>query len=78
MWNTAVREPKVYFDTERVSSILTSSDAAGLDVQTPPCLMQNEQVQARAGISMGSGSHAKANAMLRQWQLPWMSMQALR
>src|ERR1051326_7266257 len=44
------------------------------DVHTPPCLAQNEQVQARAGISPGSGSHTSWNAILPQWQAPAMSM----
>ncbi|HSV45528.1 MAG TPA: hypothetical protein VLJ58_07025 [Ramlibacter sp.] len=37
--------------------------------------MQNEQSQARAGISVGSAGHSMSNAMLPQWQLPWMCME---
>jgi hypothetical protein len=35
--------------------------------------VQKEQVQARAKISAGSGSHRNSNEMLPQWQLPHMS-----
>jgi hypothetical protein len=37
-------------------------------------LVQNEQSHARAGISDGSGSHANANEIFPQWQLPEISM----
>jgi len=36
-------------------------------------LLQKEQVQARAGISAGSGSHCSSKLMFPQWQLPPMS-----
>src|SRR5438045_9050049 len=48
----------------------TANRAFGLDVQTPPCLTQNEQLHARAGISGGSPSHSRSNAILPQWHLP--------
>src|SRR5579859_1770999 len=76
MWNCAVRVPNAYLDTSDGSSTTTSSAARGLEVHTPPCLMQNEQVQARAGISAGSGSHARENEMFPQWHLPWINMRA--
>src|SRR4029453_17993598 len=50
----------------------------GQEVHTPPCLVQKEHVQARAGISTGSGSHSNSNAMFPQWQLPAMSKGAPR
>jgi len=37
-------------------------------------LMQNEQVQARAGISEGSGTQVSLNEMFLQWQLPLISI----
>lgn len=43
----------------------------------PPCFVQNEHVQARAGISSGSGSQASENAMLPQWHLPRISTGAV-
>jgi hypothetical protein len=49
----------------------------GLEVHTPPCLMQNEQVQARAGISAGSGSHVREKYMFPQWHLPWINKYAI-
>jgi hypothetical protein len=49
---------------------LTVSDPVGQEVQTPPCFTQNEQVQARAGISDGSGRQSSANEILPQWQRP--------
>jgi hypothetical protein len=36
--------------------------------------MQNEQVQARAGISAGSGSQVREKEMFPQWHLPWINM----
>jgi hypothetical protein len=53
---------------------LTLSDPVGHEVQTPPCFAQNEQVQARAGISDGSGRQSSANEILPQWQLPDINM----
>jgi len=38
--------------------------------------MQKEQVQARAGISVGAGSHSNLKEMFPQWQLPPMSTDA--
>src|SRR3954471_2550207 len=73
-WKSAVAVPKRYFDTSALSLIATFSEPAGLEVHTPPCLMQNEQVHTRAGISVGSGSHASAKAMFWQWHEPLMSM----
>ena len=43
----------------------------------PPCLVQNEQVQARTGISAGSGSQVKEKEMFPQWHLPWINMRAI-
>jgi hypothetical protein len=39
-------------------------------------LVQKEQVQARAGISAGSGSQARKKEMFPQWHLPWINMRA--
>ena len=74
MWNSAVSVPKAYFDTSEGSPMVTLSEPVGHEVQTPPCLVQKEQVQARAGISEGSGSQARANEMFPQWQLPEISI----
>jgi hypothetical protein len=41
-------------------------DPFAQDVQTPPCLVQNEHVHARAGISAGSGFQSSSNEILRQ------------
>ena len=49
-------------------------DPVGEEVQTPPCFAQNEQVQARAGISDGSGRQSSANEILPQWQRPEINM----
>src|SRR5712671_3269441 len=70
----AVRVPKAYFDTSAESRTATASLALGFEVQTPPCLTQNVQPHARAGISGGSPSHSSSKAMLPQWHLPVMSM----
>ena len=75
MWKSAVLVPKEYFDTCEGSLTFTLSKPVGQDVQTPPCFVQNEQVQARAGISDGSGSHLSANEMFPQWHLPEISME---
>jgi hypothetical protein len=74
MWNSAVRVPKAYFETSAGSSTTTRNTPFGLEVHTPPCLVQNEQPQARAGISAGSGSQARLKAMLPQWHLPRISI----
>ena len=58
--------PNTYFETSAGSFTTTSSVPSGFDVQTPPCFTQNVHVQARAGISTGSGSHASVKAMLPQ------------
>src|SRR5215469_12321399 len=50
------------------------SDPVGHEVQTPPCFAQNEQVQARAGISDGSGRQSSAKEILPQWQRPEINM----
>src|SRR5262252_5983985 len=73
-WKSAVRVPCAYFETSEGSLTVTSSDPRGFEVHTPPCLMQNEQLQARAWISAGLGSHMSENAMLPQWHLPRISM----
>src|SRR5215472_10114599 len=56
------------------SLTLTVSDPVGQEVQTPPCFAQNEQVQARAGISDGFGRQSSANEILPQWQRPEINM----
>src|SRR5262245_28173446 len=56
------------------SLTLTVSDPVGQEVQTPACFAQNEQVQARAGISDGSGRQSSANEILPQWQRPEINM----
>src|SRR2546425_4387664 len=77
VWNSAVRVPKEYLDTSAGSLITTSRAPRGLEVHTPPCLAQNEQVQARAGISAGSGSQTREKEMFPQWHLPQINMRAL-
>src|SRR5882762_2207823 len=74
IWNSAVLVPNSYFDTSAGSFTMTFNAPRGLEVHTPPCLVQNEQVQARAGISTGSGSQVREKEMLPQWHLPWMTM----
>lgn len=74
MWNCAVPVPKAYRVTLAASATVTTRRPVGQDVHTPPCLVQKEQVQARAGISVGSGSQSNWNAMFPQWQLPGISM----
>jgi hypothetical protein len=54
--------------------MVTLSEPVGQDVQTPPCLVQKEQVHARAGISDGSGFQVSANEIFPQWQLPQISI----
>ena len=66
IWKSAVFVPKEYFDTSESSLTLTLSTPAGHEVQTPPCFVQNEQLQARAGILDGSGCQLSANAMFPQ------------
>src|SRR5688572_5434729 len=73
MWKSAVRVPKVYLETREGSWIVTSSAPFGFEVHTPPCFVQNEQPQARAGICAGSGSQVSENAMFPQWHLPRIS-----
>src|SRR5438445_3074932 len=55
----------------------TFSAPPGLEVHTPPCLVQNEQVHARTGISAGSGSQVKEKEMFPQWHLPWINKGAI-
>ena len=74
MWNSAVFVPKLYLDTRAGSLTVTLSEPVGQEVQTPPCFVQKEQVQARAGIADGSGAQLRANEMLPQWQLPEISI----
>src|SRR5258706_15290814 len=73
-WNSAVLVPNAYFDTCAGSFTTTLRAPRGLEVHTPPCLVQNEQVQARAGISTGSGSQVRAKEMLPQWHWPWINI----
>src|SRR5258708_38999801 len=77
IWNSAVLVPNASLDTCAGSSTTTFSAPRGLDVQTPPCLVQNEQVQARAGISTGSGSQVREKEMLPQWHLPWINIHVI-
>src|SRR5262245_49271089 len=58
--------------------MFTRNEPAGQAVQTPPCLVQNEQVQARAGISDGSGTQLSENDMLPQWHFPEISTELPR
>ena len=74
MWNCAVFVPNSYFDTADGSSTATFSEPVGHEVQTPPCFTQNEQVQARAGMTEGSGSHASVKEMFEQWHFPEISI----
>src|SRR5436305_1906379 len=76
MWNCAVSVPKTYRDTWAASAMATVSLPVGLEVHTPPCFVQKEQVHARAGMLTGSGSHSSSNVMFPQWQLPEISMSA--
>jgi len=77
VWNSAVRVPNAYLDTSEGSLTTTFSAPPGLEVHTPPCLVQNEQVQARAGISAGSGSQVSEKEMFPQWHLPWITKRAI-
>ena len=54
--------------------MLILREPVGSDVHTPPCFVQNEQLQARAGISVGSGNQFSSKEMLPQWQPPRISM----
>src|SRR2546428_2553421 len=77
IWNSAVRVPNAYLDTREGSLTTTSRAPRGLEVHTPPCLVQNEQVHARAGISVGEGSQVRENEMFPQWHLPRINMRAI-
>src|SRR2546427_4880736 len=77
MWNSAVPVPNAYLDTREGSLTTTSRAPLGLEVHTPPCFVQNEQVQARTGISAGSGSQVREKEMFPQWHLPWINMRAV-
>ena len=66
--------PKTYREMLAGSLIERVSLPVGQEVHTPPCLAQKEHMQARAGMSAGSGSHSNSNEMFPQWQLPEMSM----
>jgi hypothetical protein len=54
------------------------SEPPAQDVHRPPCLTQNEQEQARAGISRGSGCQSSLKEILPQWQAPEISMMVER
>src|SRR5207247_9601430 len=71
--NVAVLGPHPYLDTSAGSRMVTTRRAFGLDVQTPPCLTQNEHPHTRAGITGGSPSHSSSRAMLAQWHVPLIS-----
>src|SRR5207302_1898931 len=77
VWNCAVRVPNAYLDMSEGCLTTTFSAPPGLEVHTPPCLVQNEQVHARAGISAGSGSQVRENEMFPQWHLPWINKGAI-
>src|SRR5204862_5923759 len=57
MWNCAVDVPNEYSETRVGSRIVTASAPDAHEVHTPPCLTQKLQLHARAGISVGCGSH---------------------
>jgi len=76
-WKSAVFVPNAYFDTREGSFTRTRSKPVGQEVQTPPCFVQNEQVQARAGISEGSGFQSSVNEMFAQWHWPRISIEVL-
>src|SRR5436190_19648825 len=78
MWKSAVCVPNAYFDTSDGSFTVKRSLPLGFDVHTPPCFVQKLQSHARAGISVGSGSHVSVKATLPQWQLPLTSTESLR
>ena len=66
VWKSAVLVPNAYLETNDGSLTETFSDPAGHEVQTPPCFRQNEHVQARAGISVGSGAQSNVKLMFPQ------------
>src|SRR5271169_3989146 len=72
--NSAVRVPNAYLDTSEGSLTTTSNALLGLEVQTPPCLVQKEHVQMRTGIWAGAGSQVREKEMFPQWHLPWINM----
>jgi len=74
VWNAAALEPKAYLDTSDGSLATTLRIPLGLEVQTPPCFEQNEQLQARAGICAGSGSQVSEKERFPQWHLPSINM----
>src|SRR2546428_13135129 len=76
IWNSAVRVPNAYLEMSEGSLTATFKAPRGLDVHTPPCLTQNEHPQARARISVGSGSQVREKEMFPQWHLPWISTPA--
>jgi hypothetical protein len=65
-WKSAVFVPNEYLVTSEGSRTETLSAPVGQAVHTPPCFVQKEQVQARAGIRDGSGSQFSENPMLPQ------------
>src|SRR5262249_12845982 len=58
------------------SLMRTVSNPVGQEVQTPACFAQNEQLQARAGISDGSGCQSSEKEILPQWQRPVINQYA--
>ena len=66
-WNAAVRVPNAYSAIDAGSRTVTVSVERGFDVQTPPCLTQNVQPHARAGIVGVSSAQSSSNAMLPQF-----------
>jgi hypothetical protein len=50
----------------------------GWEVQTPPCLVQKAQLQVRAAMLEGSGSHTKEKDRFPQWHLPRINTHILR
>jgi hypothetical protein len=70
VWNEAFCVPKAYLDTNVGSCTTIRRAPRGLEVHKPPCLEQNVQEQARAGIWEGSGSHVRVKEIFPQWHFP--------
>jgi hypothetical protein len=74
VWNDALCVPNAYLDTNAGSCTTIRKAPRGLEVHKPPCLEQNVQEQARAGIWAGSGSHVREKEMFPQWHFPLINM----
>lgn len=64
--NCAVRVPNAYRATSSPFFTFTMRAPFGLEVQTPPCFVQNEQSQARAAIAVGDDGQSSSKEMLAQ------------